>query len=158
MTSIEVNNEEDSTAMMKKFDKEWNKIKFKSFGKVSTSNGALANPKLRNLQKNKKELLKNAEVKDHMAGLKKVDEAISDEIISCQRASLDKQLALLKDAGVKKGRSAAVFQLKEIVTGKKSQDAEAMPMKDPVNDEKLYDPKEIQNAAGKYCEEQNASA
>ena len=32
LASIEVNKEEDSTAMMKKFDEEVNKVKFKSFG------------------------------------------------------------------------------------------------------------------------------
>ena len=153
LVKITNNDEIDSTDMMKNFNKEVTKVKYKAFGKVTTSKGALANSKLRNLHKEKQGILQQPESKENALELKKIHEAISDEIITCQRENLDKQLATIKDVGSSKGRSAAVFHLKGLVIGKQCQEVEARPMNDPVTHEKLFDAKKIRVAAGNYCEQ-----
>ena len=121
-----------TTQMMKNINNEVTKVKFKAFGKVSTNKGTMSKPGLRTLQKEKQEILKLPYGTEQQNNLKEVNEKIATKIVDVQRENLDQQLKKLKDLGNSKGRSACVFHLRDMVTGKNAMEQEPTTMKDPL--------------------------
>ena len=83
--------------------------------------------------------------------LSSINEKILQETLACQRKFFEKQLKILKDLKMKKGKSAAVFKLKESVVGTKTTSPDAIVMKDPVSRADLIRTSSIKDAALSYC-------
>ena len=105
---------------------------------------------MKKLQNEKKELLTN-NAHDREMKIKVLEDKITDQVITNQRKQLQKELCLLKDKHNKKGKSAAIFHLKDKVVGKKKAVQEATVMKDPNTQEVLTKRKEIKEASLNYC-------
>ena len=134
---------------MTKLDKELVKVKFKSFGKVTTRNEQ-ASKTLRQLYCEKERLVvtKNMEKEKELFI---VNEKILQETLACQRQNFEKQLKILKDLRVSKGKSAAIFNLRGSVVGTKTTSIDAIVMKDPVSQAELTKANSIKQAALSYC-------
>ena len=83
--------------------------------------------------------------------IKVIEEKITMELLSNQRAKLEKELSLLKDMRAKKGKSSAIFHLKDKVIGKKKVAQEATTMKHPKTKIELTRTKDIKEASINYC-------
>ena len=141
----------DPTIMMNDIDKELNKVKFKAFGKVTVRNELKTTKEMKKVQSEKKELLTNNNADDREIKIKVLEDKITDQVITNQRKKLEKELCLLKDKHKKKGKSAAIFHLKDKVVGKKKAVQEATVMKDPNTQEVLTKRKDIKEASLNYC-------
>ena len=71
--------------------------------------------------------------------------------MSNQRLKLEKEIGKLKDMKSKKGKSAAIFHLKDKVVGRKKTGQEATTMIDPVTSEELVTRGKIKEASLNYC-------
>ena len=80
-----------------------------------------------------------------------LEKQIQEETISCQRQNFEQQLKKLKSISVCKGKSAAIFNLRDSVIGEKKIALEAIVMKDPNSNLELTNPKSIRSAALFYC-------
>ena len=67
-----------------------------------------------------------------------------------QREEYETKLEQLKNIQKSKGRSAAIFKLKEKVVGSKKEGMESVSMKDPITGSILYDPDQLKEASEDY--------
>jgi hypothetical protein len=152
LRKIIVNDAEDSTKLMGNIDTELTKVKFRVFGKVTVRNELRTTKELKNLQKEKFEILKSVDnTNERDAQIKTVEDKITTEVLSRQRLKLEKELKNLKDVKSKKGKSAVVFKLKDTIVGRKKAGQETTTMKDPLTDEVLTTREKIKEASLKYC-------
>ena len=79
--------------------------------------------------------------------IKAIDKEIVSKLISKQRENLEKEVKQLKKIGYSKGKAAAIFNLKDKITGKKKTGQEAMTMKHPRTKVLLSKRNEIKEAA-----------
>ena len=109
----------DPEKLSKVYEKELTKAKFSAFGKVSYGNTHRENKnkKLETLQK-KKMNSNNAEE------IESINIQIIEEIETIRRTNLEKEFEELRNIKNKKGKIAAVFKLKESVTGSKKSEQE----------------------------------
>ena len=135
------------TVLMDKIEKEMKKVKFKAFGKVSVRNNLRSNKDLKSLQKQKLSLNLASDSHEIM----KIDEEITRKLISSQSQRLEKEIADIKDTKTRKGKTAAIFKLKEKIIGTKKSAQEAILMKDPDTNAELASNKEVKEASLKYC-------
>ena len=115
------------------------KIKFQSFGKVKMKVQTLDNDKeLCKLyeQKNEKDCDEDA-----------INQRINNKIIEYQLKDYEKKLKCLKQLKTEKGKSAAVFKLKEKIVGSKKVGQEAVSMKDPISGDLIVDNAELKEAS-----------
>ena len=76
-------------------EKELNKAKYKSFGKVSVRNDLKTNKEIKKLQKEKLEILNDvAKSKDRDEIIQSIEENITEEVLGNQREQLEKNLVL----------------------------------------------------------------
>ena len=143
---------ENPTELMNTIDKELTKVKFKAFGKVTVKNDLKTSKELKNLQAEKFKLIKETEdtpMRDSQIDI--LEEKITAEVLSNQRLKLEKELGKLKDLKNTKGKSAAIFHLKDKVVGRKKIGQEATTMIDHVTSEELVTRGKIKEAALNYC-------
>ena len=76
---------------------------------------------------------------------------MTENLLHEQRNNLDKELESLKDLKMKKGKSASIFALKNKIVGKKKLEQEPTIIKNPLNNEEVTDPDEIQKVSLAYC-------
>ena len=69
--------------------------------------------------------------KENKKRVESIEEKITEQLLANQRKEFEKELKDLKDIQKKKGKSAAIFNLKEKVIGQKKAGQEATIMKDP---------------------------
>ena len=112
------------TVLMDKIEKEMKKVKFKAFGKVSVRNNLRTSKELRSLQKQKLSLNLASDSHESM----KIDEEIARKLISSQSQRLEKEIADIKDTKSRKGKTAAIFKLKDKIIGTKKSAQEAILM------------------------------
>ena len=106
--------------MMNVVDKELNMIKFIAFGKVKVSQKPKLNKELEALQRKKISCYKDIiDEEDLEANVKKIDSEKASTLLSQQRINFEKELNELKELKVKKGKSAAIFNLKSTIVGLK---------------------------------------
>ena len=75
---------------------------------------------------------------------------INNKIHEQQLKNYEKKLADLKKLKNEKGKSAAVFKLKDKIVGNKKVGQEAVSMKDPVSGELIVEQEELKKASAKY--------
>ena len=102
---------------------------------------------LKYLQKQKLSL--NTDSDNHE--IMKIDEEIAKRLLSNQTQRLEKELTDIKNIKARKGKSAAIFKLKDKIIGSKKPAQEAIVMKDPETSEELVSSKKIKEASLKYC-------
>ena len=137
----------DTTEFNQKLDKIMNKIKFRSFGKVSFTNKSQIDKPLENLYEEKR-INSVSKVSDEK--IIEVEMKISDLLLKKQRIEYEKKLDNLKTLKNTKGKSAAVFNLKARVLGEKKVRQEAAAVEDPVTKELIYDAENIKATALEY--------
>ena len=101
---------------MKKIEKELNKVKFTSFGKVKLRNKPKVCKDLEELQKEKIESYEN-EIGNNVREdkIKDIDDKMAEKLLSEQKKNFEKELKNLKTLGATKCKSAMVFNLKNKV-------------------------------------------
>ena len=80
----------------------------------------------------------------------KIEEKISNKIIQHQLKEYEKKLNCLNKLRNEKGRSAAIFKLKEKIVGGKKVTQEAVTMKDPETGEIIVEREKLKEASVKY--------
>ena len=143
-------NEVNPSVIMKEFDKELTKVKFRAFDKVTVRKELKRNKEVKNLQE-KRERLTKEDNKENENEIKAIDNEIVNKILTKQRENLEKELKHLKTIRKSKGKTAAIFKLKDKVIGNKRGEQEAITMKHPETKEVLSKRSEIKNAALAYC-------
>ena len=143
-------NDENPTSIMNEIEKELTKVKFKAFDKVTVRKELKRNKELKNLQKKREQLSKRDNI-EHENEIKAIDSEITNKILAAQRNNLEKELKHLKSLAKCKGKTAAIFNLKDKVIGNKKSDQEATTMKHPVTHEVLSRRSDIKKAALAYC-------
>ena len=101
---------EDVTVAMKTIEKELEKVKFKSFGKVKLGKSAKVSQEVKTLNKEKACIVKNGNAEE----LSEVNKKLTVNYLQEQREDLEKGFKSLKETWKTKGRSASIFKLKEI--------------------------------------------
>ena len=142
---------EDATKAMKKVNKELDKCKFQAFGKVSVKQSPVVDKETDSLFKKKSQLLEKEESAERDSKVKELENEIACKLVSKQRKNLEKEISAIKEMKNKKGRAAAVFNLKERVLGSKKAKQEAAVIRDPVTDKIVTDVNEIKRISLKYC-------
>ena len=140
---IENSEQMSSNEMMEKIEKVSTKLRFQCFGKVKNTRRLECDKELDNLYKEKIESQSDVE-----ANL--VESKIADALLKRQREEYEKKLQYLKDIKKEKGKSTAIFKLKEKVLGSKKEGSESVSMNDPETGEMICDPEELKKASIKY--------
>ena len=102
----------DPDKMMKRIERELERIKHESFGKVKFRENKVSNTNLNKLQERKR-ICKNTEE------IAKIKDEIATELESLRKTNMKKYLAKFKEIKSKKGNIAAIFKLKETIVGSK---------------------------------------
>ena len=90
------------TVIMDIIEKELTKVKFKAFGKVSVRNELLKCKELKNLQKEKYEVIDNEASEQRDEKIKGIEDKITEKVLENQRLRLEKELGDLKSLKDKK--------------------------------------------------------
>ena len=142
---------EDTNKIMVKMDKELDKLKFQAFGKVKEKSRDSMCKELDKLVKEKDKLLDD---KDHdVTKMKVVEDKISATLLKKQREAFEKELKGLKEIKLNKGKSAAIFKLKDKIVGPKTAAQEATVLMDPKNGTEVVTPAEIKRVLLQYCKD-----
>ena len=138
-----------ATRAMSVLESEMTKIKFRSFGKVSYSRREtrISNKEVDRLQREKM-LLKADKKESH---IKEVNDRLTAEIIKQQRINLEKEIGELRKMHSRKGKSAALFSLKEKVTGGRKMMQEVTAVIDPETNTEITNAEKIKEISLKYC-------
>ena len=84
------NEETNPTKLMNVIEKELNKVKFKSFGKVTVRNELKTTKEIKKLQNKKIEVLKGVETADEKdQKIKGIEEEITEKVLTFQRKHLE---------------------------------------------------------------------
>ena len=128
--------------MMGELDRRLEKIKFQSFGKVTKTFKSLTHDK---------ELTKLYKEKDtEGCDEEKINRLINNKLHEKQLQTYEKKLEDLKKLKKEKGKSAAVFKLKDKIVGSKKIAQEAVSMKDPESGELIIENEKLKEASAKY--------
>ena len=138
---------EDVTVAMKTIEKELEKVKFKSFGKVKLGKSAKVSQEVKTLNKEKACIIKNGNAEE----LSEVNKKLTVNYLQEQREDLEKGFKSLKETWKTKGRSASIFKLKEIVVGPKKPQQEPTSIKDTESKKEIFDVEKIRNKSLEYC-------
>ena len=132
---------------MKKLDKELDKIKFRSFGKVKIGKSMKISKEIKTLSMAKAQFIKEG----NEANLVGVDDKLTEQFIKEQREEMERGFQSIISTAKTKGRSASVFKLKEIIVGSKKQKQEPSSVKDPKSNKEVFDVAEIKKKTLDYC-------
>ena len=139
--------------IMKKIDTELDKIKFQAFGKVKLHSKPLICKELEALQKEKNDIVNGIDVEDVEDKLNDVNANIASALLKKQREAFEKELKDIKDLKYYKGKSAAIFRVKEKIVGPKAAAQEASTLKDPKTGTEVFTPKEIKRVSLQFCKD-----
>ena len=140
---VEQGDEISPNDMMEKIEKITKKIKFQCFGKVQHSSRMERDKDLDLLYKEKCQASTDE-------AIQAVDTKIAGKLLEKQREEYESKLEYLKTLKNQKGKSAAIFKLKEKILGSKKDGMESVSMNDPVSGKMICDPEELKNASVKY--------
>ena len=136
----------NSNELMERIIKLMNKIQFQYFGKVKEIHGTQKNKELEELYKLKfKAVNENNELEEI-----EVENKIRKELLELERNEFEKKLKCLADIHNKKGRSAAIFKLKEQILGSKKSGQDAVCMDDPDTGQIIVEKESLKNASVRY--------
>ena len=134
----------DPSEAMNKIEKELDKAKHRSFGKVTYRKGKQTINKLAQLQSEK------CKVRD-ASTREALDAQINKEILKEQKSDFEKKVEQLKVTQSGKGRCAAIYSLKNEVVGRKKEGQVATTLIDPETNEEISDRNQIKKASLRYC-------
>ena len=155
---LEIANSElmEPEVLMNKIEKEMNNMKHVAFGKVKEkSNKKSFNP-VDIIQSEKVEIFENKigmNDSEFAAKVENIDKRLSSALIGQQRESFLARLENITKVKRQKGRSAAVFNLKDDVIGHKKTGQEATILIDPMTGTEVTSPNEIKRVSLGYCKE-----
>ena len=132
-----------SNEIMTRLENKTSKIKYKSFGKVKNSRGMENDKELEVLYSEKTMATSPKEIQE-------VEDKIAGKLLEKQRKEYENKLEHLKNIKKEKGKSAAIFKLKEKVIGSKKEGMESVSMKDPVSGSMICDPEQLKQASTEY--------
>ena len=118
--------DENEEAVLKMIEKELTSIKFACFGKVKLTSKDKSVKNLEALQEEKLHKISNKDSVDGANKIKELDENIANALKQIEKERLEKDIKALENLKHNKGRSAAVFGLRDKVLGKKKVAPEQM--------------------------------
>ena len=119
-----------------------NKVKYKCFGKVTISSKSKCDKRLEHLQKQKQTVADN-NGKDKDDIIKSIDEEMIRVMKEIQKVDYERQLNSRQDIAKKKGKSAAVFNLRDRILGGRKACQEQVALIDPASGNEVTTPAEI---------------
>ena len=136
---------------MKKISKTMEKAKYSCFGKVSVSKSSPEEKEVEALQKEKISLALSPSDAEKEEKEKDVDVKLAAALHNLNIRNFEKEIESLTSVKVAKGKSAAIFKLKERVLGPKETSLDAVTIEDPTTGVLVYDPKTIKKVTVEYC-------
>ena len=134
---------------MQKIEKELTKIKYSCFGKVKIYKKNKEVKKLESLQLKKYKILHTNE-EDKDGKLEAIDEEMASVLKLIERNNLEVDIKRLENLNSNKGRSAAVFGLRDMILGRKKSPQEQVVIKDPETGNEVSTPDEIKRVSLRY--------
>ena len=122
---------ESTTDSMNKIQKKLTRIKYSAFGKVKV--------------KRKKNIGNN------VTSNKEDPEEINNELLKMQRIEVEKEFRKIADIRNNKGKTAAIFNTMKKIRGDKKSTAELVAMKNPDNDDFIFNPDVLKSVSLDYC-------
>ena len=110
--------EEDSEKVFKTIEKELTRTKFACFGKVKVCSKDKTQKALENLQV-RKHLISADPQENSKEMMDAIDEEMAEKLKVIEKKKLEKDIRQLEALNENKGRSAAVFSLKDKILGNK---------------------------------------
>ena len=150
LEKIAVEESDDANKMMKEIDKELENVKLRSFGKAKVSKKIKANKEILKLQEEKRFIIDNDD-DGKFELIKNIDKQINEELLKEQRKVFEEELETLKNIKANKGKSAAIFETKQKIVGRKKSGQEATVIINPENGKEVNRPKEIKRVCLEYC-------
>ena len=138
----------DTNMLQRAIDKELERKKHKCFGKVKISKKSNESKNLEKLQQRKVELAHTNAEQDE---IDKLDTEMSSVLKEIQHKKYMKDVKFLEDTAKSKGKTAAIFKLKEKMFGSKKTPLDQIAILDPDTNNLVFTPKEIKAASLKYC-------
>ena len=137
--------------ILKVVEKESSKVKHICFGKVKLSSKSKKDKNLEELHRQKMDANKIVDTIEKEKKVQKVDAKIVDVMMDIQKDKYEKEVNNLKEVKRAKGKSAAIFKLRDKILGTKKSPQEQVVIKDPTTQAYVYTPEEIKEATLKYC-------
>ena len=128
-------------------EKEITSVKFASFGKVKVSSKSIDQKSLEKLQREKDRLF---EGECKQSEINAIDDEIATTLKRIEKNKLKRDIIDLERLKVAKGKSAAVFALKDKILGRKKSQPEKIVLTDPVTGKDAYSPEEIKRVTVNY--------
>ena len=141
--------EGDVNTLMNIIDKVMSKSKYKCFGKVSYKRSRKEEKIIESLQKEK--LSANSDDSNYDEIVSDIDVKLANALHDLNGKLFDDELKSLTELKTKKGKAAAVFNLKDKVLGPKKQGLETIVIKDPDTGVPIHSHDEIKAASLIYC-------
>ena len=139
--------DEDPEVIMSSIDKELTNVKYKCFGKVKYRNKAFSNNKyLENLCKEK------STCKDE-AKIRSIEKEMAAEIENIRKNDREKELIKFQRLKSSKGKCAAIFHLRDSITGNKKVNQETTTVIDPKTKREVNSVDGIQKVSLEYCKD-----
>ena len=139
-------NKKEPEVVHKSITKEMTKIKYQCFSKVKFRHKSTTDKHLDKLHRDK---LNCTSINKQIS----IDSAISTELEKKRKENLEKQIESIKNVKLKKGTTAAIFNLKESVVGSKTIKQETTIIKDPVTKSEVNTIEEIKRVSLNYCKD-----
>ena len=143
--------EEDTELMMKKIDKEVNKVKHAVFGKISLKKKTSEFKKVSELQNKKQRIYSEYDGNELADKVDDINEKISTAITEIQSKQMEKEIDKFKQLKASKGKAAAVFKLRESIIGSSKSSSDPVVVVDPSSGLPMMSPEEIKTATLDYC-------
>ena len=143
-------NVDDPEEILRTIDKELDKVKYACFGKVKISSKTKDMKKIDVLQSRKQEITEsNKDDKEKL--LNEIDKELAQTLKDIEADKHEKDMRELEGLKKSKGKSAAVFGLRDKILGKKKSAQEQVVITDPSTGEDVYTPEEIKRVSLDYC-------
>ena len=139
----------DPKHLYKQIEKELNSIKYAVFGKVKVSETNKNVRQLEQLQV-KKNAIVNSNAVDKTERLEKVDKEMASTLKNIEKENYEKDIKYLEGLKNEKGKSAAVFGLREKILGNKKRPQERVVLSDPKTGKDVSTPAEIKKVSLNY--------
>ena len=137
--------------ILKVIEKETNKVKHASFGKITFSSRTKTNKKLDELQIKKDKIIKETPKENQAAELEAINNDIVNTLKDIQKAQFEKKIQSLQKLKLCKGKASAVFNLKERILGSKKSHQEPVVLVDPETKSEVFHPQDIKRVTLNYC-------
>ena len=151
LKAINDNNSEDPTEYYTKLENEREKCKYQSFGKVTFKPDRTLLKETSDLIERKKQIIENRNTDSTDSEiLKEIDDKIIKSVKIHHKNKLEKEFNKLENTLKTKGKSSAVFQLKNTIVGNKIKSQEQAAIECPESKKVITDTNEIKSHTENY--------